>query len=284
MLPDAEEDTLEIANLQVDVVEKEETLDSIVLASKGKIEDGDKKSFDITVTLRATDAESVLTEVPESVKEAILSEQPKVEEIMTEDVFRLYAGWKDLYDRNPLGMQIYLNADCGPLSVGEDITFITKEQDDLRVSCIQKNDFSVYFTEDKICNEKGYSVTTKRAESIEPAMLLGLAYELFLHGTFSCTEVDDMYIYSLALEEDAMAEIAAAIAQESTDMAIRFENGSMQVRMQDNKIQSIRFACDGNVNIWVTNVAVAFSAELDLTEAETYESFIIPEKVMETLK
>ena len=284
LLPDAEEDTLEIANLQVDVVEKEETLDSIVLASKGKIEDGDKKSFDITVTLRATDAESVLTEVPESVKEAILSEQPKVEEIMTEDVFRLYAGWKDLYDRNPLGMQIYLNADCGPLSVGEDITFITKEQDDLRVNCIQKNDFSVYFTEDKICNEKGYSVTTKRAESIEPAMLLGLAYELFLHGTFSCTEVDGMYIYSLALEEDAMAEIAAAIAKESTDMAIRFENGSMQVRMQDNKIQSIRFACDGNVDILVTNVAVAFSAELDLTEAETYESFIIPEKVMETLK
>lgn len=284
LLPDAEEDTLEIANLQVDVVEKEETLDSIVLASKGKIEDRDKKSFDITVTLRATDAESVLTEVPESVKEAILSEQPKVEEIMTEDVFRLYAGWKDLYDRNPLGMQIYLNADCGPLSVGEDITFITKEQDDLRVNCIRKNDFSVYFTEDKICNEKGYSVTTKRAESIEPAMLLGLAYELFLHGTFSCTKVDGMYIYSLALEEDAMAEIAAAIAKESTDMAIRFENGSMQVRMQDNKIQSIRFACDGNVDILVTNVAVAFSAELDLTEAETYESFIIPEKVMETLK
>lgn len=284
LLPDAEEDTLEIANLQVDVVEKEETLDSIVLASKGKIEDGDKKSFDITVTLRATDAESVLTEVPESVKEAILSEQPKVEEIMTEDVFRLYAGFKDLYDRNPLGMQIYLHADCGPLSVGEDITFITKEQDDLRVNCIQKNDFSVYFTEDKICNEKGYSVTTKRAESIEPAMLLGLAYELFLHGTFSCTEVDGMYIYSLALEEDAMAEIAAAIAKESTDMAIRFENGSMQVRMQDNKIQSIRFACDGNVDILVTNVAVAFSAEFDLAEAETYENFMVPEKVLETLK
>ena len=54
LLPDAEEDTLEIANLQVDVVEKEETLDSIVLASKGKIEDGDKKSFDITVTFSAT--------------------------------------------------------------------------------------------------------------------------------------------------------------------------------------------------------------------------------------
>ena len=282
LLPNMGEDALEIKHLQVDVVEKEESLDSILFAAQGKAEN--KKAVAVTAEFKVVDAEAVTVEIPEEVRRTIMSEQPKAEEIMTEDVFRLYAGWKDLYDRNPLGMQIYLHADCGPLSVGEDITFITKQQDDVRVNCIWKNDFSVYFTEDKICNEKGYSVTTKSAESIEPAMLLGLAYELFLHGTFSCTEVDDMYIYSLALEEDAMAEIAAAIAKESTDMAIRFENGSMQVRMKDNKIQSIRFACDGNVDILVTNVAVAFSAEFDLTGTETYESFMVPEKVLETLK
>lgn len=284
LLPDAEEDALEIANLQVDVLEKNKALDSIMFSAQGRLQEEGKKDFDITAILKEVDAERATVEIPEVVKAAILSEQPKVEDIMTEDVFRMYAGWKALYGRNPLGMQIYLNADCGPLTLSEDMTFITKMQDDLRVNCIRKNDFSVYFTEDKICSEKGYSVTTKKAESIEPAMLLGLAYELFLNGTFSCTKAGDVYIYSLALDEAAMAEIASAIAKESTDMAIQFENGSVQIRIQDNQVESIRFACDGNVDILVTNVAVAFSAELDFAGGEKYESFTVPEKVLEALK
>ena len=284
LLPETEGESLEIVNLQVDVVETDEVLDKIKFFAKGRIPGREQEEFDIAATLEVVKAQNVAIEIPEEMKTAILSGEPKVEDIMTKDIFRLYAGWKDLYGRNPLGMQIYLNADCGPLTLSEDLTFITKMQDELRVNCIQKNDFTVFFTEDKICSEKGYSVTMKKAESIEPAMLLGLAYELFLNGTFGCTQVEDITIYSVALDEAAMAEIAGAIAKESENMAIVFENGSIQIHIRNNQIERVRFACDGNVDILVTNIAVAFSAELDTTNRETYESFTIPEKVLETLE
>jgi hypothetical protein len=275
---------VEIANLQVDVLEQGNVLESITFTAQGKLQEEEKKDFDICATLGVDDNKEVEIVIPEVVKSAILSANTKVEEIVTEDIFRLYVGWKNLYDRDPLGMQIYLTADCGPLALSEDLTFITKMQDDLRVNCVKKHDFAVYFTEDKICSENGYAVTAKRAESVEPAMLLGLAYELCLNGTFSCTKVNETYIYSLALDEAAMAEIAKAIAKESEDMPIRFENGSIQIRIQDREVESIRFACDGNVDVLVTNVAVAFSAELDVTGAEKYKSFTVPQKVLNALE
>ena len=284
LLPETEGEHLEITNLQADVVETDKKLDKIKFFAKGRIPGREQEDFDIVATLEAMEAENRVIEIPEEMKAAILSGEPEVEDIMTEDVFRLYAGWKELYGRNPLGMQIYLNADCGPLTLSEDLTFITKMQNELRVNCIQKNDFTIFFTEDKICSEKGYSVTTKKAESIEPAMLLGLAYELFLNGTFSCTQVEDITIYSVALEEAAMAEIAGTIAKESENMAIVFENGSIQIHMRKNQIERVRFACDGNVDILITNIAVAFSAELDTANKEKYESFTIPETVLETLE
>ena len=152
-----------------------------------------------------------------------------------------------------------------------------------QINCVQKGDFRVYFTEDTICSEQGYAVTAKRAESVGVAELLGIAYGLCLKGTFHSTEVDGSYIYSLALDAEAMEEIASAIAQESKGMGIRFENGTIQVVITDNEVESIRFACDGSLHILITDVAVAFSAELDMTDADRYEGFTVPQKVLDTL-
>jgi hypothetical protein len=283
LLPDYAEEDLELTTLQIDVEEKEEILQQILFYAKGKSVEKERESFSVEAVFVPVNVKSVVVDIPEVVQSAITNENTKAEKIITEDVFRLYAGLKDLYGRNPLGMQILLNADCGPLTVSDNLTFISKVQDDLRINCVQKDDFSVYFTEDKICSEKGYSVTTKKTEVVETSALIELAYKLLMNGTFHCTQVEDMYIYSMALDKVAMKEVAGAIAKESEDMGIQFENGSIQIRIADNQIKNIRFACDGNMDVLITNVAVAFSAELAMENAAKYESFVVPEKVLETL-
>ena len=80
-----------------------------------------------------------------------------------------------------------------------------------------------------------------------------------------------------------MKEIAALISKESTDMDILFENGSLQLVIKDNQLESIRFACDGELDVLLTKVAVALSAELEMQSAEKYQTFSIPEKVLEKL-
>lgn len=283
LIPEVEEDSLDITTLQIDITEKEDALEQISFLAQGYILEDGRAGFSVEAAFIPEEVDEDIFEIPESVKKAIVEENTKPISIITKDVFRLYAGWKDLYKRNPFGTQISLYADCGPLTLSDSFTFISKKQDDLQVSCVQKEDFAVYFTEDKICSEKGYSVTTKRAESIEPSVLIGLAYELLLTGNFSCTQAEDIYIYSLALDEAAMKEVAAAITKESEEMNIRFENGLIQVYMREEQIESIRFACDGAMDVMITDVAVAFSAELDMTHASKYENFIIPEKAMEAL-
>ena len=273
-----------IQDLQAELLAEEDVLSSLAFEVSGDFKDAATGSYDITAKFEVTDTEDGAIEIPEEVAEAILSGNPQVEELMTEDVFRLYAAWKELYAREPLGMEIYLTADCGPLALKEDLTLITTVEQDTRISCIQKGDFSVYFTDDTICSENGYAVTAKRAETVETAELLGIAFGLCTTGTFSCTEVDGTYYYSLALDEEGMKEIASVIAPASADLGIRFENGSVQVRVKEEQIESIRFACDGSLDILVTEVAAALSAELDMTGAEKYQSFMVPEKVLEAVQ
>ena len=80
-----------------------------------------------------------------------------------------------------------------------------------------------------------------------------------------------------------MKDIALAISQESADMGIRFENGHIQVRIKEDEVESILFACDGSLDVLLTEVSVAFSAELDMADAEKYEGFVIPQKVRDAL-
>lgn len=281
LMPSVAEQALEMQTLEATIFAKEEVLQDITFTSIGELQNEEKTKYDVSATLTVVDQVDI--EIPEPVKKAIQSENTLVQAIITSDVFRLYHAWEGLYKQNPMGARIDLSADCGPLTLNQDVTFISSVVDGSRINCVRKDDFSVYFNEDTVCSEKGYSVTTKRAEAIDAVELLGIAYELCLKGNFRCTEVNDSYIYSIVLDEAGMKQIAGLIARESADMAILFENGSLQLVIQNNTLESVRFACDGELDVLLTKVAVALSAEMEIQGEEDFHNYSIPEKVLEKL-
>ena len=242
------------------------------------------EQYKVTAVLEPVKVKDGRIEIPEEVKTAMFSEELEAEDVVTADVFRLYAAWKNLYEADPLGAQIYLQADCGPLSLSEDVTLISVLEEDLRINCLEKNDFKIFFTEDRVLSEKGYTVTSSKAEAVQAADLLAVAYELCLNGTFSSVKSDGMYIYTLALEEEAMQDIAKMISSESVDKGVQFENGSIRIRVTEEQAESITFTCDGTLDVLLTKVPVAFSAELDVTDQEQYKDFTVPVKVKEAVK
>ncbi len=278
---------LQITDLTAEILAKEDGREKvpeyIALSAEGKVLEDKEEKINVEAELTIVQPKNMRVEIPDSVKEAILSEDTRIQAVLTSDILRLYRAWEDLYDREPLAAQISLSADCGPLKLEEELLLLSVMADQTRINCIQKDDFSVFFDEDTICSEKGYGVTNKRAETVKAADLLGLAYELCVQGDFRCISVEDSYIYSIALEEAGMAEIAALIAKDSADMPIQFENGSIQLMVQDHKLQSLRFSCDGEVDILLTKVPVALSAEFDVQNEEQYAGFRVPEKVLEKL-
>ena len=182
-----------------------------------------------------------------------------------------------------MGAQVNLSADCGPLSLVEDFTFISSKIMGDRINSVKKDDFVVYFNDDTICSEKGYGVTAKRAQAVDAVELLSIAYELCLEGDFRCVEVNDSYIYSIALDEKGMEKIAGLIAKESQTLAIGFENGSLQLVMKGTEMESIRFACDGEMDVLLAKVPVALSAEVKWQDESQYLHYSIPEKVLDKL-
>lgn len=280
LLPSEEKKDLHAEKLKVTLRAVENVLSDMTFTGAGSVS---SEQYKVTAVLEPVKIKAGRIEVPEEVKTALLSENPKVEDIVTADVFRLYAAWKNLYEADPLGAQIYLQADCGPLSLAEDVTLISVTEEDMQIHCLEKNDYKIFFTEDTVCSEKGYAVTSSKAEAIQVADLLAVAYELCLNGTFSSVESDGRYIYTLALEEAAMQDIAKMITSESTDKGIRFENGSIRIRVADEKAESITFTCDGTLDVLLTKVPVAFSAELDVSDQEKYKDFTVPEKVREAV-
>lgn len=283
LLPKVAADALEMQTLEAELLSEEDALKAITFTSKGKLQNAEKTKYDITAMLTVAKEDDGVIEIPEPVKNAMESEETKIQAIITGDVFRLYHAWEKLYAQNPMGAQIFLAADCGPLNLKQDVMFISAIVDDSRINCVRKDDFAVYFNEDTICSEKGYSVTTKRAETVDVSELVGMAYELCLQGNFRCTEVNDSYIYSIVLDEEGMKNVASLIAKESADMAIEFENGSLQLVIKEQKLESIRFACDGELDVLLTKVAVALSAELEIHGEENFRNYSIPEKVLEKL-
>jgi hypothetical protein len=283
LLPGISSEDLKMQQMQAELVAQEEQVKSILLTAKGKLENADRAKYEVSAKLTPTDIHAGKLEIPEVVKTAIQEGSQAVQAVITKDVYRLYRGWKSLEDQSTMGAQVYLSADCGPLSLAEDFSFISSKIKDTRINSVKKDGFAIYFNEDTICSENGYGVTTKRAQAADAVELLAIAYELCLQGNFRCLEINDSYIYSFALDEAGMTKIAALIAKESQDLAIRFENGSVQLVMQENTLESIRFACDGELDVLLSKVPVALSAEVELQDESQYLNYSIPEKVLEKL-
>ena len=283
LLPGVSADELEMQQMQAELFAKHEQITRILRTAKGKLQNEDRAKYEVSAVLTPIDLHAGQLEIPEVVEIAIQEGGKAVQAVITKDVYRLYRGWKSLEEQSTMGAQVYLSADCGPLTLAEDFAFISSKIKDARIHSVKKDGFVIYFNEDTICNENGYGVTTKRAQAADAVELLAIAYELCLQGNFRCLEVNDSYIYSFALDEAGMAKIAALIAKESQDLAIHFENGSVQLVMQDNTLESIRFACDGELDVLLAKVPVALSAEVELQEESQYLNYSIPEKVLEKL-
>lgn len=283
LLPGIANEDLEMQQVQAELFAQEEQITGIVLTAKGKLQNADRSKYEVSAELIPTDLRAGLLELPEEVKTAIQGDGEAVQAVITKDVYRLYRGWKSLAEQDVIGTQIYLSADCGPLSLAEEFTFISSKIKSKRINSVKKDDFVVYFNEDTICSEKGYGVTAKRAQAVDTVELLSIAYELCLEGDFRCVEINDSHIYSIALDESGMEKIASLIAKESKNMAIRFENGSVQLMMHGNVLESIRFACDGEMDVLLAQVPVALSAEVQLQDESQYINYSVPEKVLEKL-
>lgn len=280
LIPDAVSQLSGVQSVDVEVTASGEELSRISFSSNFVLDDTDKTQVVVQAELVPKDAEEEgqkRLQIPQAVKDAVTGGEYAASSVLTEDIFRLMSAWGELNSREALAADVTLTADCKPLSLSEKLEMFCATENETTITCLKKSGLEVYFTEEAICDKSGNKMEFDELPLAQSADLLEIAYQFCMNADVDCSED----VYTIALDEEGMKCVAAAIAPETKDMNLNFGVGSIQITLEDETIQSIRFSCDGTVKTAIADVPMALSGELEFCEGES--DFTVPEKVKEAL-
>lgn len=222
-------------------------------------------------------------EIPAEIRRAVM-EGGAAEELPEKEYYQLWTAWNQTNTQNPLAASLYLDVDCGPVRLQDDIDLFRAQVNGVQVGCIRKNGLSVYFTENVVCDEDGIVGIKRKEELLSAAELLEIAYALCMNGEMTYSVRQEETVYSLSLDETGISTVAKAILPEIGQMDVELTAGNLQVTLEHERITDIRFVCQGSVPVMVVNVPVTLSCELTLEKEGAETDFTVPEAVLRTLE
>ena len=234
----------------------------------------------VSATLRML-SDSLDHTLPQAVRGAIASGEYANAEELGDALGQLIAAWTELSMRDPLTADVSLAANCGPLLVDEKLTWQRTRRYEQELSSISRRGMALYFTDDAICTGTGAAIGASDVSFADTRRLLRLAYEAFLLGDASRTEMSDGYRYSVTLDADAMAEFAALIAPDIRSMEFTPAEGTVQLEIRDGVASAILVQCKGSVRVVRLDVSAALSARLTFDRGAAFET--PPDAVLEAL-
>ena len=266
LIPDAAEYLGGADSVSLTLTEGGSGLSSASFESSGVLTGGNG-SYSVTADVTVVSS-AASTEVPEAVQEAALSsEQPKRD--ITPELLRLLRAWSELNGSESISAQIDLAADCGPLIVDDSLKYFRTDCGGTDISCIKKKNLTIYFSGDKRCRSDGRLLSASEEKVTGSAGLIDIAYQLCLSGEFDCAETKNGWLYTLTLDENAMAEASRAIAPDIEDSAVTLKNGSLVVELENDAITRMRIDCSGGIEIVLSEAQAALSAEISFTDDKT---------------
>lgn len=276
LIPGTAEWICDDLSVEVELETKNKELSKLCFSSKGKLSDEDKTKFQVEAELSRKEAGKT-PKIPEVVKNAIVDEDYEADQIFSEELSQLVQAWMELLGRETVGADVSLDADCGPLTVNEQLELWISQQEEAAITCLRKNGFSLYFTDGAICDQDGNALSRSEQPLVESAQLLEIAYQVCMNAEFDYSNG----VYSMSLDRDAMESIAYAIVPDAKTMDVEFSSGKVQVTVKNGSIESIAFACDGSVQVVITDVPVSIGARIQLRK--DVSGFAVPEKVTQAL-
>lgn len=260
--------------LLVELWEKDGMLSRITLSGDGHLGDEMHTAFSVNITL--TVSEKAQKEVPAAVKNALENCTFEGKEMLTEDLYRLLTGWLNLNEANPLAADVTFDVDCGVLDLNERLNLYRWDVSGVQICAVERNGYGLYFTEDAICDRNGIRISAANAANLDTAKLLDILYTVCMNGSFQCTANEGQYTYTLALDEDGMAEVAYAVAPEAKKWNVTFSSGSVNLVMEKENIRDITVTIRGGVQVLLSKADMAISVTMDLLQDD---STPLPDKV-----
>ena len=229
--------------------------------------DKENGEFNLDVTLTVMN-EAVEIQVPTEVVAAIEDGNYGNFKELTENLFRLITAWNSLENSSQVSGILNISGDCGIISLNEDFDISYTSEDEQKVFTVSKNGISIYFADGVMYDESGNVLLDNiggSSASYDAMRLMTFIYEVCMEGDFECTEIEGRYLYSLALDEEAIDTLAYKMMPEAETMDVFFDGGSVVIAVENGSIQSVKVTCSGTLSILMIEEPVNLGAEIKVT-------------------
>lgn len=262
LLPGQAEHLSDTQKVEVELAAAEDEIQSLTFTSEGTLLDQDKTPYTLSAELTPEQIQKGY-QIPEPVKETVCSGEIEDRMPITEDLFRLVSAWTNLQNEETFSADFTMGAQCGPITLNEDMQYDQVRSDAGKIQAIRKGDFVLYFSDGVFCDQNGTLLNADENETIDRAHLLEVVNQICMNGEFDCTDTgNDTWLYTLTMDEEAMKEVAYAAVPEMESMNVTLKEGSIQISVKDTGISEITCSCTGGLDALADAAPVTVSADL----------------------
>lgn len=262
LMPEQIDNLSDTQKLKVELTSANDEIQSLCFSSEGTLMDDDKTPYTISAELKPTEMDKTFA-VPEPVKETVCSGKTESETAISEDLFQLFSAWTDMNQEESFTANVTLGVECSPISLNENMKYERTMVDGEKIGCIRKNDLAVYFADGIFCDQSGVRLSAQDNELTDRAHLLEVLYQVCLNGEFNCADTgNNTWLYTLALDEEAMKQVAYAAAPEMENLPVTLISGSVQIVVKDTSITELDCSCTGGLDALAETEPVTVSAKM----------------------
>lgn len=263
LMPAARDLLSDTNRLTIDLVTENNILKNIHFTGAGNLNDSVKTPFSISATITdLVDAAGI--QIPQTVASKVQSGDYQATEVYSDDLVQLMDAWKAYNARNPIGAVITVTADCGPIVVSEDFNLYQWKIENELIRGIEKDGLTVYLTKDAVLDSEGNAVNTGAAGDIDIQKLLNIVYRNFANVNFHSVQTENGTAYTVTLNETGMRELTAAIVPKAADPNISYEDGTMELTVQNGEITSVLIDFGGSTKVAIAEVGTHIQVKLDV--------------------
>lgn len=269
----------QVERLDMDLVEQGGELAQLRFDAAGALDSTGPVT--VSAVLESAEGDSQGMELPPKVREQ-LTGGGGAEHITDQAMMKLLEAWLELNIRDPLGADVALTADCGPLVLDEELVWTRTCAGGTEINSIRKNGRTYYISAGNVYDETGNQEGVP-GELFSPDDLLALAYQLCVNGTLHRTQAGESCTYTLTLDGEGIVRAARAILPETRDLSLTFQSGTIEMVVSEDRMERLNITCGGSIRLAMVDVPVSLGARLDFAAPAQADTPAVPDDVLDAM-
>ena len=176
---------------------------------------------------------------------------------------------------------IYVQADCGALTLQHDLHYYRTPGDDGDIQCVSGRLFTVYFTPTAACTAAGTPLTAAQENVRDAAGIIDEARRFCLSGSPACEDRGSSKFYAVTFSPEDAKSLTESVVPELRDIPMTYDACTLEVSVWNGALSSVTLRCGGTLRVAARDVDTAVTVTVKCAEARPH---VVPSPVRAALR